>query len=336
MDIGALDEFLKGALPNVSGALRLQAAQGGQSNPTYFVRYDNCSMVLRTKPGGVVAASAHAIDREFRVLEALWPTAVPVPRPILYHQAADVIGTPFYLMECVQGHVYPDASLPEISKETRNAYYYAMAHALGTLHGVDWRGVGLSNFGKPTDYFARQFVRWSRFWREYGMGGNDDLDAVILWIEHNLPEARAACICHGDFRLANIMFDSNSPRVAAVLDWELSTIGHPLADAAFSCLAYHSGTDENGGLLGMDLCKHGIPTQREFLAAYYASTGSSLRVETFHMVFALFRAAVGAESIASRASKGQGMNAKSVNFGRRMGKAYSHQALNLIHGHGEI
>jgi aminoglycoside phosphotransferase (APT) family kinase protein len=336
LDVGALSEFLRRAFPEISGTLRLKAAEGGQSNPTYFVRYDNCSMILRTKPVGAVAASAHAIDREFCVLKALQPTAVPVPRPILYHAATDIIGTSFYLMEWVQGRVYHDAALPSVSGQARRSYYDSMARALGTLHGVDWRAVGLSDFGKSTDYFARQLARWSRFWRDLGMGGNEDLDAVMLWIERNLPGEEAVCICHGDFRLANIMFDPTHPQVAAILDWELCTIGHPLADVAFSCLAYHSGPDENGGLLGSDLEACGIPTQCEYLETYYAATGTGLRVETFHMVFALFRAAMGAESIASRAGRGQGMRETSANFGRRMGRAYARRALSLIHGCAEV
>jgi aminoglycoside phosphotransferase (APT) family kinase protein len=329
-DTAALNEFLKRVLPDVSGDLQIQRTSGGQSNPTFFLRYDNRSIVLRTRPPGALAASAHAIDREFRVLQALRSTPVPVPTAIFYCSDNDVIGTPFYLMERVDGRIFHEASLPSIPPKARRAFYASMAATLASLHGIEWRGVGLADFGQPHNYFARQFARWSRFWREQGLGDNGDLDAIIVWIERNLPLDDTAAICHGDFRLANIMFHSTLPRVSAVLDWELSTIGHPLADLAFSCLAYHSRPDENGGLLGINLEEGDIPTEDEYLQMYYDTAVSVQRVEVFHKVFALFRAAVGAESIASRATAGQGLSPSSAELGRRLGKSYARRACLLI------
>jgi len=331
LDFAAFNEFLISNL-GLSGAARITPATGGQSNPTFFVEIDDRQLVLRTKPAGTLAASAHAIEREYRILQALSGTDVPVPAPILYHADNDVLGRPFYVMERIAGHVFHDAALEPVPREKRRGLFMSMAQGMGALHRVDWSAVGLDDYGRATQYFERQLSRWGRFWQEHGLGENQDLDAVIAWLLNNVPASDTAAINHGDFRIANMLFDSGLDRLAAVLDWELSTIGHPLADAAFSCLAYHSAPADNGGVMGLDLEQHGIPSQDEYLAAYYDAVGTAERLEPFHMIFALFRAGVGAESIASRAAQGQGMDHRSAEFGRRLGKTYARRARDLISG----
>ena len=334
LDFTALDAFLKARIPDLRGAPRVTPAAGGQSNPTFFIDYDACAMVLRTRPPGVLAASAHAIDREYRVLEALAPTSVPTPMPIVYEPDPSILGRPFYLMEKVVGLVCYDAALAAVPRERRRGLYLGMAQSLGALHGVDWVAADLADYGRPDRYFERQLARWSRVWAEQGLGDNEDLDAVVAWLSDNLIVSEVAAISHGDFRIANLVFKPQLDGIAAVLDWELSTIGHPLADLGFSCLGYHSQPSENGGLLGLDLPALGIPSQSEFLDAYYASAPAAGRLEPFHLIFALFRASMGAETIASRAAAGQGLDEGSLTFGRRMGAAYAKRARDLIAGVG--
>ncbi len=330
LDLAALGEYLRAQVPGASGEPTLVPAAGGQSNPTFFLTLGARRLVLRKQPPGELAPSAHAIDREFRILTALQHSAVPVPRPVLFCADRAVLGTPFYLMECVEGTVEGEAALPGRPIEARRALYLSAAETLGALHALDWEAAGLDDYGRTGDYFARQLARWSRFWREQGLGGNPDLDAVIRWLETSLIPDSAATISHGDFRFANLIVAPDRPVVAAVIDWELSTIGHPFFDVGYFCMAYHTAPAENGGLLGLDHAALGIPYKGEFLAAYHHRAGSAAPFGTFHQIFALFRASVGSESIAARAARGQGTDAGSGEFGRRMGAAYARRARELI------
>ena len=317
-------------MPGAGGEPTLVPTAGGQSNPTFFLGIGDRRLVLRKQPPGELAPSAHAIDREFRILTALQDTAVPVPRPVVYCADRAVLGTPFYLMECVAGTVENEAALPGRTPEARHAIYLSAAETLGALHALDWRAAGLGDYGREGDYFARQFGRWTRFWREQGLGGNPDLDVVIAWLEANLMPDATAAISHGDFRFANLIVAPDRPAVAALIDWELSTIGHPFFDLGYFCMAYHTAPDENGGLLGLDRAALGIPDKAELLAAYHRRAGSAAVFGAFHQIFALFRAAVGSESIAARAARGQGTDAGSGAFGRKMGLAYARGARDLI------
>lgn len=329
-DTAALAEYLRAHLPDLVGEMALSFTSGGQSNPTFFLQFGARKLVLRKQPPGELAPSAHAVDREFRILTALQDSAVPVPRPLLFCDDRSVIGTLFYVMDCVDGTVESRAELPGFNPEQRRAVYLSAAETLGTLHAVDWRGVGLGDYGRTGNFFERQLNRWTRFWREQGLGGNDDLDAVIAWLEANMVDDATSTISHGDFRFANLIIAPDRPAVAAVIDWELSTIGHPFFDLGYICIAYHTTPEENGGLIGLDPAALGIPDQREFLQAYYQRAGLALEFGPFHQIFALFRGSVGSESIASRAAKGQGTSSASGDFGRRMGKAYARRARDLI------
>lgn len=314
------------------GALEITPTSGGQSNPTFFLEWDGGSAVLRKQPSGELAPSAHAIDREYRLLEALEASDVPVPRPILYHEGSDLLGTPFYIMERLRGRIFNEAALPGVPVGEKAAMYRAMARALARLHGFDWRAAGLADFGRPSEYYPRQFRRWKRFWSEHHHPGNPDLDFLLDWLEAQPFPDEDTVISHGDFRFANVMFSPDGPEVVGILDWELSTLGPSAADLAFSATCYHTRPDENGGLLGLDLAGLGIPPSADYAAAYFEAAGSDRQLSVFEQAFALFRAAAGSESIAARARAGQGVGADSAAFGQRMALAYARGARRLIEG----
>lgn len=304
-DPARLDAFLRAAIPDLRGPMRLERVSGGQSNPTFFLTVGERRLVLRKKPAGPTLPSAHAVDREARVISALAGSGVPVPEVVLFHPDPDVIGTPFYLMERVEGRVFPTADLPGAAD--RGAMYASYAAAMARLHDVDWRAAGLEGFGKPGGYFVRQIDRWTRQWEAARFRDVPDLGRLAGWLQANLPpDDGAASICHGDFRVGNVMFHPSEPRVVAVLDWELSTIGHPLADLAFGALAWRTLPAEYGGLRGLDLPALGIPCEAEWVAQYWSCRrqGPHAGLTPFHVAFALFRFAVIFEGIAARARAG--------------------------------
>ena len=293
----------------------LERIGGGQSNPTYFVDFANRRMVLRKKPEGEVLPSAHAVDREYRVMRALADSDLPVPATVLYHAEVDVIGTPFYLMERVPGRVFSDNALPGLEPAERRAIYLAMAETLAVLHRVDWHAVGLGDFGKPGQFFARQLGRWQKQWDLSRTRANRAIDELISWLGAHLPEDDETCLAHGDFKLNNLMFHTSEPRVVAVLDWELSTLGHPLADVAFNTVAWRTLPAEFGGIRGLDLQALGIPTEHEYLAHYYRCSGRNTQATPFHWAFALMRWAVIFEGIAARAQRGNAAASNAAEVG---------------------
>lgn len=314
-DANALVAFLIQTFGPADGPFKLERISGGQSNPTFFVDYDSRRMVLRKKPAGAILKGAHAIEREFRVLKALAATDVPVPDAILLHEDEAVLGTPFYLMERVEGRVFSDCSLPGMSAEERRAIYLGMADAMAALHSVNPEQIGLGDYGKPSNYFERQLSRWSRQLRESPGEPIPELYTLMEWLEANMPEDDGRLsIAHGDFRLGNLMFHPTEPRVVAILDWELSTLGHPLADLGFCCITWLSSPDEYGGILGLDRKALGIPTQQEFVERYYEQLGNSSPLLPFHTAFALFRFAVIFVGIADRAAAGNASDANAANL----------------------
>jgi len=326
-----LEAFLRGALAGVEGPMRVAPIAGGQSNPTFFVDFDNRALVLRKQPPGALLPSAHAIDREYRVMGALGATDVPVPKMVLYHADRDVIGTPFYLMEKLDGRVYAQYALPGVAPADRRAMYESMARTLANLHRVDASAVGLSDFGKPGNYFERQVARWTRQWRSAKTRDDPVLERLIEWLPRNVPQGDETAICHGDFRMGNLMFHASEPRVIAVLDWELSTLGHPLADVAFNCMAWRTLPSEYGGLLGEDLGALGIPREDEYLGWYYRHAGRDGGVRSFHFVFAMFRFAVIFEGIAARAAAGNAA-AQNASEAGKLGPAFARRALDIVEG----
>lgn len=303
-----LDAYLRARMPALDGALQLQRISGGQSNPTFFVTYDNRRMVLRKQPPGPFLPSAHAVDREHRVMQALASTGVPVPHMVHFEADATVVGTPFYLMERLEGRVFADCTLPGASRTDRHAMYMAMAATLARLHSVDWEAVGLGDYGRPGNYFERQIARWTRQWTMSKAVDNRDVDHLIDWLPRHVPGHDKTRISHGDFRIGNLMFHPTEPRIVGVLDWELSTLGHPMADLAYSALAWRLGADEYMGMRGADLAGLGIPPEQDYLEHYYRAAPDNGRMEPFHVALSLFRLAVIFEGIGARARAGQASN----------------------------
>jgi len=314
VDLARLEGWLRDALPGRGPGFALAPVAGGQSNPTFLLDLGEDRLVLRKQPPGDLLPSAHAIDREFRVLSALSGTDVPVPRPILWCGDRTVIGTPFYLMDRVAGRVFATADLPGVASGDRRAMLRAMAEALGRLHRVDPDTVGLGDFGRHGGYFARQIARWSRQWDASRQADNPDIDWLIATLPGAIGEDDATAISHGDYRAGNVMFAPEGTGVAAILDWELSTLGHPMADLAHLCMAWHSRPADYGGIMGLDFGALGLPERAEVEDWYGAVAGHGLRLEPAHMAFALFRFAVVFEGIAARAKAGNaaGANAAEV------------------------
>ncbi|MCC7253977.1 phosphotransferase family protein [Hyphomicrobium sp.] len=312
---GKLDRYLRAQITELVGNVRIEKIAGGQSNPTFFVSYDNADLVLRKQPPGELLPSAHAIDREYRVMHALAQTDVPVPRMILYCNDPSVIGTPFYIMQRISGQVHHDCALPGVALELRRPMYNSLAETLARLHNVDFLTLGLSDYGRSGNYFARQVGRWTKQWTLSQTRDDRNIERLIDWLPKSVPDNETTAIAHGDYRLGNAIFHHDQPRVAGVLDWELSTLGHPLADLAHCCIAWHSSSDEYGGLRDHDIRALGIPDQHEFEDVYYGLARHGQRMTSFHMAFALFRFAVIFEGIAARAKAGNAADGNAAKTG---------------------
>jgi len=309
-----LKDFIDGEMGR--GAMDIERVGGGQSNPTFFVTHGGRRMVLRKKPAGKILPGAHAVEREYRVLSALEQTGVPVPKTLLLCRDPSIVGTPFYLMERLEGRVFHDSSLADLPPAARRPLYMAMADVMAALHAIDPASIGLSDFGRPGNYFARQIARWSRQYDESPSPRIPVLEQVIDWLRENQPaDDGRVSIAHGDFRLGNMLFHPTEPRVVAILDWELSTLGHPLADLGFCCLPWHTAPDEYGGILGLDHAALDLPTRDEFVARYYAFARPTAALTSFHLAFALFRFAVIFVGIADRARAGNAAAANASQMG---------------------
>lgn len=330
-DPKALRGFLTGFLGREVRDLTIAPTSGGMSNPTYFVTADDWRAVLRKQPGMKLAKSAHAIDREFRVIGALSGSAVPVPQLYHYEEDASILGTPFYLMEWLEGRIFTEYALPGLAPDQRGAIYQSMAATMAAIHSLDFQAAGLGDFGRAGNYFERQISRWSQLWQQYRKGDDDnpELDRMIGWLGSRIPDSELLALCHGDCRIGNLMFHPTEPRVIGVLDWELSTLGHPLVDVAFNTQAWNMAPDENGGLLGIDLAAEGIPAETDYLEDYYAAAGTTERMTDFHRVFAMFRAAVGSAGVAYRGEQGNSTLPDSVSVGRRLAAAYARRGMEI-------
>jgi aminoglycoside phosphotransferase (APT) family kinase protein len=295
---------------------RLDRIGGGQSNPSFFLDWGARRFVLRKQPAGPILKGAHAIDREYRVLEALAPTPVPVPRPVLYHDDPALLGTAFYLMERVAGRVFTDTTLADLPTEERRPVWMALADTLADLHALRPGEVGLGDYGRPGSYFERQLGRWDRQYCDSPSGPIPEIKRLFDWLTAHLPpDDGRVSLCHGDYRLGNVMFHPEEPRAVAVLDWELSTLGHPLADLGFCCMAWNTAPEEYGGLLGTDLAGMGLPSEAEFVAAYMAKARDPAPLLPFHKAFALYRFAVIFVGIADRARAGSAADPEAARLG---------------------
>lgn len=301
-------------------ALTVTPLSGGQSNPTYLLTTGTQRIVLRKKPPGLLQASAHAIDREYRVMNALRSTNVPVPRMLAYCDDASIVGTPFYLMEFVPGRVLLDQSLPGMTPTERRAIYSEMSRVLAALHAVDYPSVGLETFGKTGQYFERQIARWSRQCEASSQPLPLAMRRLMEWLPQHIPAACDATLLHGDYRLDNLVFHPSEPRVLAVLDWELSTVGDPHADLAYQCMGWHIPPQLWRGIGGLDWAALGIPDEAEYLRLYVAAGGREPPTHwDFYLAFNLFRMAAILHGIGERAIAGNAAAPDAVETGRKAG-----------------
>jgi aminoglycoside phosphotransferase (APT) family kinase protein len=328
-DPGRLAGYLKARVLGLGGAMTVLPIGGGQSNPTFRLRFGGRDLILRKQPAGELLPSAHAVDREFCVQKALSETGVPVPAMVHLCEDRAVIGTLFYVMQALDGRVMADPALPGLKPAERAAVYDSMNQVLARLHQVDWRAVGLEGFGRPGSYFKRQINRWTRQWHASKTREIPEIERLIAWLPQNLPAGDETTIVHGDYRMGNLMLHPSEPRVIALLDWELSTLGHPLADLAYNCVVYHAAAEDYGGLLGADLDGLGIPSEQDYVARYCERTGRADGITPFHLAFSMFRFAVIFEGIAARARAGIAASADAKQVGK-LSIVYARRACALI------
>ena len=311
-DPARLDAWMAANVEDYSGPLEVDQFRGGQSNPTYRLRTPKAAYVLRRKPPGKLLPGAHAVEREYRVMRALGSVGFPVARTFGLCLDETVIGTTFYVMEMVEGRIFWDASFPDLDPNERTACFDAMNETIASLHRIDPVAIGLGDYGKPGNYFARQIARWSgQYATDTEAGRVASMDRLVEWLPENIPaDDGAARILHGDFRCDNMIFDAKEPRVLAVLDWELSTLGHPLADFSYHLMMYRMPAQGTGGLAGRDLGPLGIPTEDEYVAAYCRRTGrDGIDNLDFYLAFNLFRLAAIVHGIKGRLARGNAASA---------------------------
>ena len=319
LDDATLGAYLNQSIPDFSGPVTSKKFSGGQSNPTYLLTAGSGEYVLRRKPPGQLLKSAHAVDREFRVMQALSASVVPVPRT--FHLCTDesIIGSVFFVMEHVRGEIYWDPALPGLSASERRATYLEMCRVLAALHQVDVDAVGLTDFGRPGDYFARQINRWTQQYLSSQTEQITEMDALIDWLPANLPadDGRVALV-HGDYRLDNMIFRPGKIEIAALLDWELSTLGHPLADLAYQCMQLRMDPGKHlSGLNGIDRAALGIPSEQEYVARYCEHRGLD-RIDNwpFYLAFSFFRFAAILQGVKKRAIDGNASSAVALEYAK--------------------
>ena len=320
-DSVALERYLAGHIEGLHGPLQVEQFEGGQSNPTYLLTAPCGSrFVLRRKPPGKLLPSAHAVDREFAITRALHSSGFPVPRPRLLCDDERVIGTAFFIIDYVEGRVFWDQSLQGLPKELRASFWQEMCQIIATLHNTDYRAVGLETFGNAHNYCERQIARWSKQYRASETEHIPAMDNLIEWLRRNIPPQTSDSIVHGDFRLDNMIFHPAKPKVLAVLDWELSTLGDPLADFAYHCLSWHVPPDHFRGIAGLDFAALGLPTEQEHVARYCRLTGRDGIDPAhwdFYIAYNLFRIAAILQGIMKRVVEGTAASAQALDTGRR-------------------
>ncbi len=327
LDLAALSGWMEAEVADFSGPLSVEQFKGGQSNPTYKLVTPGKSYVLRRKPPGQLLKGAHAVEREAEVMAKLGPSGFPVPRCHGLCTDDSVIGSWFFVMDMVEGRIFWDATFPEVDREERPAYFAAMNSTIAQLHNLDYAALGLGAYGKPGNYFERQIGRWSRQYLEDEAAGRDaGMDHLVEWLPARIPAGDQTSLVHGDFRCDNMIFHPTEPRILAVLDWELSTLGHPLADFAYHAMMYRMPADIVAGLHGADLARLNIPDEQEYVAAYCKARGiDSIADWDFYVAFNLFRLAAIFHGIRGRVARGTAANARAreraENYPRLVGLA---------------
>jgi aminoglycoside phosphotransferase (APT) family kinase protein len=316
IDLEALGRYLDEQMPDAGALLEVRQFEGGQSNPTYLLVASGGEFVLRKKPPGTLLPSAHQVDREFRVMRALGPLGVPVPPALALCTDEHVIGTPFFIMGCVRGRVFPQPHLPGVSPPDRRAMYDDMVEVLARLHRIDPVEAGLGDFGKPGNYYARQIDRWSR---QYLAAKTDEvpaMDRLMAWLPAHVPPDEETRVVHGDYRVENLIFHPTEPRVVAVVDWELSTLGHPLADLAYNCLTWHLPPEALGRAEPVDGASDGMPDEATYVDTYCRLTGrAEIPHWSFYLAFAMFRLASILQGVYARGLQGNAASAHALQRG---------------------
>ena len=305
-DQARLEQWMQAHVDGFSGPLTVEQFKGGQSNPTYKLITPSASYVMRRKPPGQLLKSAHAVDREYKVITALHGVGFPVARTFGLCTDESVIGTWFYVMDCVDGRVIWDTSFPDVDQSQRAAYFDAMNQTIAQLHTIDYNAIGLEDYGKTGNYFARQIGRWSKqYLADEAAGRDPHMDKLVEWLPERIPEGDESTIVHGDYRSDNMIFHPTEPKVLAVLDWELSTLGHPLADFTYHLMMYRMPPGITAGLVGQDLKALGIPSESEYVANYCERTGrKGIDHLDFYVAFNMFRLAAILHGIRGRVERG--------------------------------
>ncbi len=320
-DVGRLQAHLERNLPGFAGPLAVEQFKGGQSNPTYKLLTPSKAYVMRSKPGPAakLLPSAHAVEREFRVMSALAGSGVPVPHMHTLCSSEDIIGRAFYVMEFIDGRVLWDQSLPGMGSAERAAIYGEMNRVIAALHSVDAVAAGLGDYGKPGNYFDRQIGRWSKQYLASVTEPIEEMDQLLAWLPAHIPPSardnQEPCVVHGDFRIDNLVFHKSEPRVLAVLDWELSTLGHALADFSYHCMSWHIPPGTFRGIAGLDHVALGIPAERDYVRLYCEHTGRTdatalMKDWDFYLAYNLFRLASITQGIARRVVDGTASSAQ--------------------------
>ena len=318
IDAERLAAYLSERIPGFRAPVAIEQFRGGQSNPTYRLTAAGSRYVLRRKPPGKLLPSAHAVDREYRVMTALAGSDVPVPRTFCLCEDESVIGTAFYVMDYVEGRVFWDPALPGMSADERRAIFEEMNRVIAALHRVDFRALGLADYGRAGGYLSRQIARWTKQYRASETERIDAMERLIEWLPQHVPPSDETTIVHGDYRLDNLVFHPGEPRILAVLDWELSTLGHPLADFAYHCMSWRIPGGTFRGMLGLDLRALGIPFEAEYVSAYCRRTGRGpidAADWDFYIAYNMFRAAGIAQGIMGRARDGTASSAHALEAG---------------------
>lgn len=320
-DVAALAAYLEDHVAGYQGGVPVvEQFKGGQSNPTFKLSVGQQHYVLRTKPGPAakLLPSAHAIEREFRVMDALHRAGFPAARQYALCNDESIIGRAFYIMEFIEGRVLWDQALPGMTPGERGAIYDEMNRVIAHLHTIDYAAIGLADYGKPGNYFARQIERWTRQYQASVTEPIEAMDQLLAWLPAHIPPGEETSIVHGDFRIDNLIFHPTEPRILAVLDWELSTLGHPFADFSYHCMTWHIAPGQFRGIAGLDLQALGIPSQQDYIAAYAARTGKTIRLEdfNFYLAFNMFRLASIMQGIMKRYVDGTAASAQALESGK--------------------